>query len=137
MTRTYSELIKLATFKERYRYLKLSGEVGTSTFGSDRYLNQLFYRSDEWRSVRDVIIIRDNACDLAMEGYDLQKGIFIHHMNPITVDDILQHTEFLLDPEFLICVSKKTHDAIHYGDETLLPEVPVERFQNDTCLWRK
>lgn len=134
--RTYSELIKLPTFEERFAYLRLDGEVGVTTFGSDRYLNQLFYRSDEWRKIRDFVIVRDNACDLAMEGYDLARPILIHHMNPISVEDILRHSAFLIDPEFLVCASKPTHNAIHYGSEALLPRGPVERIQNDTCPWK-
>ena len=133
--RTYSELIKLPTFEERFEYLRLDGEVGAITFGSDRYLNQLFYTSDEWRRVRDIVIIRDNACDLAVGGYDLQKPILIHHMNPITTEDILRHSAALIDPEFLICVSKATHNAIHYGDSSMLPRGPAERRPKDTCLW--
>lgn len=134
--RTYSELIKLPTFEERFAYLRLDGEVGATTFGSDRYLNQLFYRSAEWRKIRDFVIVRDNACDLAVEGYDLVGLILIHHMNPISVEDILRHSAFLIDPEFLICTSNPTHNAIHYGSEALLPRGPVERIQNDTCPWR-
>lgn len=135
--RTYSQLILLPTFKERFEYLRLDGEVGARTFGSDRYLNQRFYTSDEWRRIRDIVIIRDCGCDLAMEGYDILKGIVIHHMNPIAVDDILHHTEALTDPEYLICVSDATHKAIHYGDATLLPREPVQRIQNDTCPWKR
>lgn len=134
--RTYSELIKIPTFESRFDYLRLDGEVGAVTFGSDRYLNQLFYRSDEWRKLRDYVIIRDNACDLGIEGFEIPKFIFIHHMNPISAEDILQRSIYLLDPEFLICASKKTHDAIHYGDASLLPSGPVTRFQNDTCPWK-
>lgn len=134
--RTYSELIKLPTFEERFAYLRLDGEVGATTFGSDRYLNQLFYRSAEWRKIRDFVIVRDNACDLAVEGYDLAGLILIHHMNPISVEDILRHSAFLIDPEFLICTSNPTHNAIHYGSEALLPRGPVERIQNDTCPWK-
>lgn len=136
ITRTYSELLKLPTFEERFEYLRLDGEVGETTFGSDRYLNQLFYTSDEWRRIRDFVIIRDNACDLAVEGYDIAKPILIHHMNPISVEDILRHSAFLIDPEYLICTSKNTHNAIHYGSAALLPRGPVERIQNDTCPWR-
>lgn len=135
--RTYSELIKLPTFEDRYEYLRLDGEVGATTFGSDRYLNQLFYTSDEWRSLRDLVIIRDNGCDLAVDGYDIRKFIVVHHMNPISVEDILQHSAKLIDPEFLICTSDKTHKAIHYGDASLLPRPPIARFQNDTCPWRR
>lgn len=136
--KTYSELITLPTFEERYRYLKLDGKVGESTFGFDRYLNQTFYRSDEWLSLRNEIIIRDNGCDLGVEGREIIKQrILIHHMNPITVDDIIRRTEYLLNPEYLICTVKRTHDAIHYGDEGLLLTIPQERSMNDTCPWRR
>ena len=135
--RTYSELIKMPTLEERFKYLKLGGRVGDATFGSDRYLNQIFYTSDEWRKIRDYVIIRDNANDLAVVGFEIVGTVFIHHMNPISAEDILQHSEFLIDPEFLVCCSKRTHDAIHYSDENLLPRVPIDRFQNDTCPWKK
>lgn len=135
--RTYSELIKLPTFIERYEYLRLGGVVGEETFGFDRYLNQLFYRSDEWRKIRDEVIIRDNGCDLGVEGHDIYGRIIIHHMNPITKADILQRSDFLLNPEYLICTIKNTHDAIHYGDEGLLITAPIERTKNDTCPWRR
>lgn len=135
--KTYSELIMLPTFEERFRYLNLNGIVGEETFGFDRYLNQLFYRSDEWRSLRDDIIIRDNGCDLGLEGYDIFGKIIIHHMNPITVKDIERRSEYLLNPEYLICVTHNTHNAIHYGDESLLLLAPIERSKNDTCPWRR
>lgn len=136
--RTYSELIRLPTFEERYRYLRLGGVVGEETFGFDRYLNQQFYTSDKWRAVRDRVIVRDNGCDLAMAGREIRGGrILVHHMNPITIDDILQQSEFLMNPEYLICTVKNTHDAIHYGDESLLIAAPVERFRNDTCPWKQ
>lgn len=135
--RTYSELIKLPTFIERYEYLRLGGVVGEETFGFDRYFNQLFYRSDEWKRIRDEVIIRDNGCDLGMEGHDIHSRIIIHHMNPITKADILRRSEFLLNPEYLICTIKSTHDAIHYGDESLLITAPIERYENDTCPWRR
>jgi hypothetical protein len=135
--RTYSELITLPTFKERYEYLRLGGVVGEETFGFDRYLNQLFYRSDEWKKIRDKVIIRDNGCDLGIEGHDIRSRIIIHHMNPITKADILQRSDFLLNPEYLICTIKSTHDAIHYGDESLLITTPIERYKNDTCPWRR
>ena len=134
--RTYSELITLSTFEERYRYLKLDGRVGEDTFGFDRYLNQIFYKSKEWRSIRDYIIVRDNGCDLGMEGHDIFGRILIHHMNPITKEDILERSDLLLNPEYLICISKNTHDAIHYGDESLLITAPRERTKNDTCPWK-
>lgn len=137
MIRTYSELSQLKTFEERYRYLKLGGIVGQETFGFDRYLNQVFYTSKEWRSVRDKVIIRDNGCDLGIEEYEINGHmILIHHMNPITVEDILNREDYIFDSEFLICTTKRTHNAIHYGDESLLPQKPVVRRKNDTCPWR-
>lgn len=135
--RTYSELIKLPTFEERFQYLKLDGDVGVETFGFDRYLNQAFYSSDEWKSIRNQVIIRDNGCDLGIEGREIYKRIIIHHMNPITKEDLLYRTEYLLNPEYMICTMKNTHDAIHYGDENLLFKEPVERKPNDTCPWRR
>lgn len=136
--RTYSELITLPTFKERYKYLRLNGRVGEETFGFDRWLNQKFYKKDpEWLRVRDEVIIRDNGCDLAMPDHEIYSQIIIHHMNPIRKEDILQRSQYLLDPEFLICTSKNTHNAIHYGDERLLIIGPVERKQNDTCPWKR
>ena len=135
--RTYSELITLPTFEERYQYLRLDGQVGVETFGFDRYLNQTFYRTDrEWLSVRDYVIIRDNGCDLGMPDRDIHSRIIVHHMNPITKEDILRRTKYLLDPEYLICTIKRTHDAIHYGDENLLMQGPIERAKFDTCPWR-
>lgn len=136
MIRTYSELITLPTFEERYRYLRLGGRVGEETFGFDRYLNQVFYKSPEWLEVRDHVIIRDNGCDLGIEGREIYGRILIHHMNPLTTDDILRRSKYLLDPEFLICTVKGTHDAIHYGDESSLLIVPPERTRNDTCPWK-
>ena len=135
--RTYSELITLPTFEERYRYLRLNGRVGEDTFGFDRWLNQRFYKDPEWLRVRDEVIVRDNGCDLAIPGREIHSRILIHHMNPITKEDILQRSRYLLDPEYLICTIKNTHDAIHYGDEDLLIKVPVERAPNDTCPWRR
>lgn len=134
--RTYSDLIRLPTFEERFRYLKLDGLVGKDTFGFDRYLNQEFYRSKEWKEVRDFVIVRDNGCDLGMDGYEIVGRIYIHHMNPITVNDIVHSSDFLLNPDYLICVSHNTHNAVHYGDEDLLVTAPVERKKNDTCPWR-
>lgn len=132
----YSELITLPTFKERFRYLKLDGKVGEDTFGFDRYLNQVFYRSQKWKSIRDYVIVRDNGCDLATEGYEIHGRILIHHMNPISLRDLETESEFLLDPEYLITTVHNTHNAIHYGDESLLFTVPVERTKNDTCPWK-
>lgn len=134
--RTYSELIKLPTFEERYEYLKLDGKIGEETFGFDRYINQEFYRSNEWLKVRDFVIVRDGGCDLAIEDREIVGKILVHHMNPITIDDILNRSEFLLDPEYLISTIKNTHDAIHYGDSSLLITAPIERRKNDTCPWR-
>lgn len=135
--RTYSELITLPTFEERFQYLKLDGRVGEETFGFDRYLNQMFYQSSEWKAIRDHVIIRDNGCDLGVDGREIYSRILIHHMNPISKFDILNRSEFLLNPEYLICTYKNTHDAIHYGDESLLITAPVERSKYDTCPWRK
>ena len=135
--RTYSELMLLPTFEERYQYLRLAGKVGQETFGFDRYLNQMFYKDPEWLAARDYVIIRDNGCDLAIPGREIHSKILVHHMNPITKDDILKRSKFLLDPEYLICTIKNTHDAIHYGDENLLFKEPIERSKNDTCPWRR
>lgn len=135
--RTYSELITLPTFEERFRYLKLNGAVGLDTFGFDRYMNQVFYNSKRWKAARDYVIVRDNGCDLAMEGHDIYGKIYIHHMNPITIEDIMHESEFLIDPEYLISTIHNTHNAIHYGDESLLITTPVERSKNDTCPWRR
>lgn len=136
MIRAYSQLIKFKTFEERFQYLKLDGAVGRATFGFDRYLNQQLYRSHEWKKVRDEVIVRDNGCDLAMEGFDIYGRVYVHHMNPILINDIRERSKFLLNPEYLICVSFDTHNAIHYGDESLLPREPVERAPNDTTLWK-
>lgn len=135
--KTYSELITLPTFEERYEYLRIGGRVGEETFGFDRYLNQIFYKSKEWLSIRDQVIARDNGCDLGIPGREIHRRILIHHMNPITVEDILNRSDFLLNPEYLICTVKNTHDAIHYGDENLLNKDPIERTKNDTCPWRR
>lgn len=136
MIRTYSELITLPTFEERFEYLRLDGKVGAETFGFDRYLNQIFYKSNKWLSVRDKVIIRDNGCDLGIEGREIYGRILVHHMNPITMDDIVNHSSWILDPEYLITTVKNTHDAIHYSDENLLIKDPIERRKNDTCPWR-
>lgn len=136
--KTYSELIKFVTFNERFRYLKLDGSVGQETFGFDRYLNQSFYRRTEWKNVRNYVIMRDNACDLGIEEREIPNGvkIYIHHMNPITIEDIKNKADWILDPEFLITVTKRTHNAIHYSDESILYEEPIIRIKNDTCPWR-
>lgn len=133
--KTYSELKALRTFEERYRYLALRGVVGESTFGWERYLNQEFYNSTRWKRVRQLVIIRDNGCDLGIEGREINDRIYIHHMNPMSVDDIRHDRESNLDPEFLIAVSNRTHNAIHYGDENQLPKLPLERRPGDTKLW--
>ena len=133
----YSELIALPTFKERYEYLRLRGNVGVDTFGFDRYLNQNFYRSAEWKRIRDQVIVRDNGCDLGIEDRMIPGRILIHHMNPITEKDLLYGTEFLMNPEYLICVSHITHNAIHYGDDSLLIPEPIVRTKNDTCPWKR
>lgn len=137
MLRTYSELSRLQTFRERFEYLRLDGIVGVETFGFDRYLNQVFYNSDEWKAVRKTVIIRDKGRDLGMDGYDIHGKIIVHHMNPFSIDDVLHRKEELLDPEFLISTVLNTHNAIHYGDESLLPSAPIVRTKNDTCPWRK
>ena len=134
--RTYSELILLPTFEERFKYLQLNGRVGDDTFGFDRYINQNFYRSAEWKRIRDLVIMRDNGCDLALEGYEIYGRILIHHMNPITVKDVELSTEYLMNPEYLICVTHNTHNAIHYGDEKFINKGPVVRTKNDTCPWK-
>lgn len=135
--RTYSELITFPTFEERYKYLRLGGKVGEETFGFDRYLNQVFYSSKEWKQVRDHVIVRDYGCDLGVPDRQIFGRILIHHMNPISAEDILKRSEYLLDPEYLITTVKNTHDAIHYGDDSLLITIPVERSKNDTCPWRR
>ena len=137
--KTYSELITLPTFIERYEYLRIGGTVGEETFGFDRYLNQTFYKTKEWLSVRDYVIVRDQACDLGIADRKIPNGvkILVHHMNPITVDDILNRSKYLLDPEYLISTVKNTHDAIHYGDESLLLDGLVERSPGDTCPWKR
>lgn len=135
--KTYSELITIPTFVERYHYLRLGGMVGEETFGFDRWLNQRFYKDPEWLEARNYVIVRDNGCDLGIPGREIHSRILIHHMNPITKDDILRRSKFLLDPEYLICTIKNTHDAIHYGDESLLITDPIIRSRNDTCPWRR
>ena len=135
--RTYTELSQLATYEERFRYLRLQGAVGRETFGYDRYINQILYTSQKWRAARDKVIFRDNGCDLGVEGYDIYGKIIIHHMNPITLEDIERERSWIFDPEFLICTTHMTHNAIHYGDENLLIKAPIERKPNDTCPWRK
>lgn len=135
MIRTYSKLRRLTTLEDRFHYLALKGKVGETTFGFDRYMNQMFYTSREWRLIRNAIITRDNGCDLGIEGYEIHKGLYIHHLNPMTVDQIRNGDPEILDPEFLITTTLPTHNAIHYGDERLLPQVIVERLPGDTKLW--
>ena len=135
MTRTYTDLMRIPTFEERFEYLKLSGRVAKETFGFDRWLNQVFYRSPQWRQLRNQIIIRDNGCDLGIPGREIYDKIYVHHMNPLLKDDIVNKTEYLTNPEYLICVSHMTHEAIHYGDANLLMRDPVERKPGDTILW--
>lgn len=135
--RNYTELSKLKTFKERFEYLKLDGKVGEETFGFDRYLNQMFYTSEEWKRVRNYVITRDCGCDLGIKDMEIQdRLILVHHMNPISKQDIIDKTDILLDPEYMITTTKRTHDAIHYGDDSILYNDPIERFKNDTCPWR-
>ena len=134
--RTYSELITIPTFEERFKYLQLKGSVGKDTFGYDRYLNQLFYQTIEWKRLRRDLIIRDCGCDLGVEGYEIHGRIIIHHMNPITKEDLIDRTDYLMNPEYLICTTHSTHNAIHYGDESLLVTAPIVRSKNDTCPWK-
>ena len=136
--RTYKELSRLTTFEDRFNYLKLSGQVGKDTFGFDRIFNQRFYRSNEWKAVRDFVMIRDNGCDLGIKGHEIYgQHIIIHHMNPISLDDIAHGSDFLLNPEYLITTILNTHNAIHYGDVGLLTIAPIERSRYDTCPWKK
>ena len=135
--KTYSELIEIPTFLERYRYLRIGGAVGKETFGYDRYLNQILYKSDKWKRFRREIIVRDNGNDLACEGFQIFGKILIHHINPITVEEVLHRDPKIFDPENVIATTLNTHNAIHYGDESLLMITPVERSKNDTCPWRR
>lgn len=138
MIRTYTELSKLKTFEERFEYLRLDGEVGKETFGFDRIFNQQFYRSVEWRRVRDQVIIRDCGCDLGVPGHEIYgQRILIHHMNPISLEDLERRSEILMNPEYLITTIHNTHQAIHYGDADLLIKLPRERTKNDTCPWKR
>lgn len=134
--RAYSELTKYSTFEDRFRYLSLKGQVGEETYGFDRWINQKFYRSREWKQIRDYVIVRDSGCDLGIIGREIPDRIIVHHINPILVYDIQYATEYLLNPEYLICVSNNTHQAIHYGDESLLITMPAPRAANDTCPWK-
>ena len=136
--KTYSELVTLKTFKERYEYLKLNGSVGVETFGFDRYLNQSFYKSKEWESVKREVIIRDNGCDLGVDGYEIYGKILVHHINPITQNDIILRSDILLNPEYLITTTLSTHNAIHFSDESKLQDTSItERQKNDTCPWKR
>jgi hypothetical protein len=135
ITKTYLELSHLESFIDRYEYLKLNGIVGKSTFGFDRWINQRFYKSREWQSARDYVIVRDGGCDLGVAGFDIHHGLLVHHMNPISVNDLEHGNEWIIDPNYLITTSLRTHNAIHYGDESLLPRAPVTRRFGDTHLW--
>lgn len=135
--KTYSEVIALPNFIERYRYLKIGGAIGEATFGFDRHLNQTLYRSTEWKRFRRDMIVRDMGCDLGIEDYEIIGKVMLHHINPITVEDVLRRSPAIFDPENVICTSMNTHNAIHYGDESLLMLEPIERTKNDTCPWRK
>ena len=134
--KTYSELITIPTYEERFEYLRCNSAVGKETFGFDRYLNQVLYNSMDWKRLRRQIIIRDNGCDLAFKGYTIYGKIIIHHINPISLEDIMKERSIVFDPENLVCVSFSTHNAIHYGDASLLSTGPIERTPNDTCPWR-
>ena len=135
--RTYAQLITFPTFEERFKYLQMNGTVGRETFGWDRYLNQVFYKSPKWKAARDFVIMRDNGCDLGLEGYDIHGKVLVHHLNPITIEDIESENASLFDPNNLICVSHNTHNAIHYGGANLLPKAPITRSKNDTCPWKR
>lgn len=136
MIRRYSDLIQLKTFEDRFSYLKLHGKVGEETFGLDRYLNQQLYKSRRWQNIRSQVIIRDDGCDLGIDGRQMDNYITIHHMNPISMEDIEEERDVVFDPEYLICCSSRTHKAIHFGDENLLIRDPIIRRPNDTCPWR-
>jgi hypothetical protein len=135
IVRSYNELRRIDSYEERFKYLSLNGSVGSSTFGYDRWLNQRFYTSREWRQLRDHVIARDNGCDLGVDGYEIHDKILVHHMNPMIVDDLLAGEESIMDPNFLIVTSHRSHNAIHYGDESLLPRKYVPRERGDTRLW--
>lgn len=135
--KTYSELTSLSTFDDRFHYLKLDGLVGNETFGRDRYLNQILYTSSEWRRFRDRIIVRDKGCDMALDGYDIGGKIIIHHINPITLDDVVNRNPCVFDENNVVCVSVDTHNGIHYGNESFIPLVPKERTPMDTCPWKR
>lgn len=134
-TRSYTELRHLDTFIDRYHYLALRGSLGLATFGFDRWINQRFYKSQEWKWARDQVIVRDDGCDLGIPGFEIHSGLLVHHMNPITKNDLERGDDWIFDPNFLITTSLRTHNAIHYGDETLLPRGPIVRKSGDTMLW--
>lgn len=134
-SRCYSDIRRLEIFEDRFDYLNLAGEVGHSTYGHDRWINQRFYTSFQWRRLRDTVIVRDNGCDLGIEGYEITHDLVVHHMNPIALRDVVDGEDYILDPEFLVCTSKRTHNAIHFGDRTLLPRPPIVREPGDTLLW--
>lgn len=136
MIKTYRELVRLTSFEERFRYLKLGGIIGRETFGFERYLNQTLYRSKEWRALRNDIIVRDDGCDLSVKDREIFDKVIVHHINPITVEDLESGNPMVFDPNNLICTSLMTHNAIHFGDESLLTQLPQERKKGDTCLWR-
>lgn len=135
MTRTYSQLRRLPSFEERFDYLRLNGAVGEATFGFDRYINQKFYQSYEWKHAREIVIVRDDGCDLGVPGYEINGQLLIHHINPMTVDDVVHGEDWIFNPEYLITTTKNTHNAIHYGDASLLPKIVVARVSGDTKLW--
>lgn len=136
MIRTYTDLSKLETLEERFNYLQLGDRVGKETFGFDRYINQVFYKHQEWKQIRNEIIVRDNGCELGLEGYEIGSSIYVHHMNPVTINDIEEWSAYLVDPEYLVCMSFKMHNAIHFGDSQILGSYEiVERSPNDTKLW--
>jgi|SRR5580765_1138514 hypothetical protein len=133
--RTYSDLTRLESFEDRFHYLELKGMVGERTFGFDRWMNQVLYKSKSWKDIRNHVIVRDNGCDLGVPGYEIYSGLIVHHMNPILLEDLQQGDNSVLDPEFLITTSLQTHNAIHYGDDSLLPRGPIKRKSGDTTLW--
>lgn len=134
--KTYSELIKIESFEDRFKYVNLVGTIGETTFGGHRYLNQILYQTDKWKSTRREVILRDNGCDLAHKDYEIKGSIYIHHLNPITIDDILEERPCVFDLNNLVCTAFRTHNAIHYGTVELLPKDPINRTKNDTCPWR-
>lgn len=134
--KTYSELIRIPTFEERFNYLKLDGRIAEETFGFDRWMNQRFYHSSEWKRIRDQVIVRDLGCDLAFEGYEIGGNIIIHHINPVLLKDLVELNPEIYNPDYLVCVSHRTHNAIHYGDKSLLPPTVIQRSRNDMCPWK-